>query len=122
MPRRTAETDVEPALRTTDLLVLAVLSDGPQHGYGLAREIGERTRGHVRIRPGDLYRVLYRMDRAGLIEASANVPRRDGGDERRAYYRITVLGRRVARAQATLLSEICASVLSRRQAASGATS
>ena len=122
MPRRTAETDVEPALRTTDLLVLAVLSDGPQHGYGLAREIGELTRGHVRIRPGDLYRVLYRMDRAGLIEASANVPRRDGGDERRAYYRITVLGRRVARAQATLLSEICASVLSRRQAASGATS
>ena len=121
MPRRTAETDVEPALRTTDLLVLAVLSDGPQHGYGLAREIGERTRGHIRIRPGDLYRVLYRMDRAGLIEASANVPRRDGGDERRAYYRITVLGRRVARAQATLLSEICASVLSRRQAASGAT-
>jgi DNA-binding PadR family transcriptional regulator len=110
-----------PALRTTDLLVLAVLGDGPQHGYGLAQDIAARTKGQVVIRAGDLYRVLYRMDNAGLIE-SAPTPRRSIGDERRAYYRITPLGRRVARAQATLLGEICAAVLSRRPVTPGAAS
>ncbi len=48
-----------------DLLILVVLIDGPGHGYAIAQEIGRRSRGQVTIRPGDLYRVLYRMDRAG---------------------------------------------------------
>lgn len=102
---------VTPPLRTTDLLVLTVLADGPQHGYGIAREIGARTREQLRIRPGDLYRVLYRMDRAGLIEPSPESSRRREADERRVNYRITPLGRRVARAQAALLTEICAGLL-----------
>ena len=100
-----------PPLRTTDLLVLTVLADGPQHGYGIAQEIGARTRGQLRIRPGDLYRVLYRMDRAGLIEPATESSRRRENDERRVNYRITPLGRRVARAQAALLTEICAGLL-----------
>jgi DNA-binding PadR family transcriptional regulator len=102
-------------LRTTDLMVLAVLSDGPQHGYAIAQEIAARTRGQVAIRPGDLYRVLYRMDSAGLIEsAPAERRKTPGRDDRRATYRITPLGRRVARTQATLLGEICAAMLGRR--------
>jgi DNA-binding PadR family transcriptional regulator len=100
--------------RTTDLLVLAVLGDGPQHGYGLAQAIAERTRQLVQIRAADLYRVLYRMHEAGLIE---EVPARSrpAGDERRTYYRITTQGRRVAREQAEMLSDVCASVLGRRR-------
>jgi hypothetical protein len=62
------------------------------------------------------------MNHAGLIEPTADPPRRSDAHEWRAYYRITVLGLRVAGAQATLLSEICASVLSQRHAPSGATS
>jgi DNA-binding PadR family transcriptional regulator len=112
--RQLAEDAGGPPLRTMDLLVLAVLGDGPQHGYGLAQEIQVRTRGQVSIRPGDLYRVLYRMDHAGLIEEAAAPAGRGLADDRRAYYRITPLGRRVARAQASLLTEICASVLGRR--------
>ena len=110
---RSSNSATAPALRTTDLLVLAVLGDGPQHGYGLAQEIAARTKGQVAIRAADLYRVLYRMDKAGLIEPSP-AARRNAADERRAYYRITPLGRRVARAQATLLGEICAAVVARR--------
>jgi DNA-binding PadR family transcriptional regulator len=96
-------------------MILAVLTDGPQHGYAIAQEIVTRTRGQVTIRPGDLYRVLYRMDSAGLIESvPASGRQRDGGSQRRADYRITPFGRRVARSQATLLHEICASLLPRR--------
>ncbi len=87
---RSSNSDTAPALRTTDLLVLAVLGDGPQHGYGLAQEIAARTKGQVVIRAADLYRVLYRMDKAGLIEPSP-AARRNAADERRAYYRITPL-------------------------------
>ena len=55
---RSSNSDTAPAFRTTDLLVLAVLGDGPQHGYGLAQEIAVRTKGQVAIRAADLYRVL----------------------------------------------------------------
>jgi DNA-binding PadR family transcriptional regulator len=105
-----------PALRTTDLLVLAVLGDGPQHGYALAREIDRRTKGRVRVRPGDLYRVLYRMHDGRLIE---EVPAgaRQGGDDRRTSYRITAFGRQVARDQARLLTEVCAPLLTNARGA-----
>jgi DNA-binding PadR family transcriptional regulator len=102
------------ALKTTDLFVLAVLADGPQHGYALSQQIDERSRGRVRVRPGDLYRVLYRMDAAGLIE-DVTARARPAGDDRRTYYGITPLGRRVARDQAQVLSEVCAAMLGRRR-------
>ena len=122
MTRPDSGSENGPPLRTTDLLILAVLNDGPQHGYALAQEIRTRTRDQVNIRPGDLYRVLYRMDRAGLIEPVPEAARRRDADERRVDYRITPLGRRVARAQATLLTEICAAVLPRRTINPGAAS
>lgn len=104
--------DRQLTLRTTDLFVLAVLSVGPHHGYALSQAIDERSGGRVQVRPGDLYRVLYRMDAAGLIE---EVPERSrpAGDARRTYYRITPLGRRTARDQAQMLAEVCGAMLSR---------
>ncbi|HET9373208.1 MAG TPA: helix-turn-helix transcriptional regulator [Vicinamibacterales bacterium] len=90
------------ALRTTDLLVLVILGEGPMHGYALAQALDDRTGGQVRVRPGDLYRVLYRLDRAGWLEEVPEAAR-PSGDERRTYYRITPLGRRVAREQASML-------------------
>ena len=109
-----------PPLRTTDLLILVVLIDGPGHGYAIAQEIGRRSRGQVTIRPGDLYRVLYRMDRAGLIEPAPEPAGSRGADDRRVEYRITPLGRRVARTQAALINEMCAALLPRRAGSGGA--
>lgn len=110
MPR---SADAAPlALRTTDLFVLAVLADGPQHGYALAQAIADRSGGRVQVRPGDLYRVLYRMDEAGLIEP-APAENRKAGDKRRAYYRITAAGRRTARDHARMLADVCGAMLGR---------
>lgn len=97
-------------LKTIELLVLAVLADAPQHGYALAQEIERRTDRRTTIRPGDLYRVLYRMCRAGLIER-AGAPAAARHETRRTYYRITPLGRRTAREEAACLQEICARLL-----------
>lgn len=52
------------------MLVLAVLAEGPSHGYGLVQELDERVEGHLKIRPGNLYRVLDRLTDAGLLEES----------------------------------------------------
>jgi DNA-binding PadR family transcriptional regulator len=108
-----------PPLRTTDLMILVVLMETPQHGYALGQEIRKRSRGLVNIRPGDLYRVLYRMDRAGLIEPSPDAATKRDADERRVDYRITPLGRRVARAQAALLNDMCAPILPKRATTGG---
>jgi DNA-binding PadR family transcriptional regulator len=118
MPRRPSDA-AAPPLRTTDLLILVVLVDGPEHGYAIGQEIRKRSRGQVSIRPGDLYRVLYRMDRAGLIEPVPEPARRRDTDDRRVEYRITPLGRRVARTRAALINEMCAAVLPRRATSGG---
>lgn len=82
-------------LNPLDFLVLAVLADGPLHGYGLAREIGERTGGAVEVRAGNLYRVLDRLLQRGLV---SEVPPQDSEPGRRDF-RITDGGRAALRAE-----------------------
>ena len=113
MGKRDDESDLAGylPLKPVEFLVLVVLSQGARHGYGIVREMDELTRGAVKVRPGDLYRVLYRLNRRGLV-ATAGRKGQPEKDERRTYYDITELGRRVLRAEAELLSEIAASVMS----------
>jgi DNA-binding PadR family transcriptional regulator len=61
------------------------------------KEAETESGGAVRLEIGSLYRILNRLLEAGLIE-DANT------DERRHYYRITRLGRRVLRAEAERLA------------------
>jgi len=113
--RRSSNRSSTPSLRTTDLLVLAILGEGPLHGYAIAQQLEQRTDGHVRVRPGDLYRVLYRLHAAGWLEDAPDA-NRPTVDDRRAYYRITPLGRKVAREQAVVLSRAFAPLLTKAAA------
>ncbi len=87
-------------LKPVDFLVLLVLVDGERHGYGIVRDIEERTGGQVRLLPGNLYAMLRRLMKAGLLAEAEKRPASDLGDERRRYYRITELGEAVAAAEA----------------------
>lgn len=86
--------------------LLLALSDSDRHGYGIAKEVAERTGGRVRMGPGTIYGTLTRMRDAGLVEERVPEADRRPGDERRRYYRITSLGRTVARAEARRLAEL----------------
>ena len=97
-----------PPLKPAELFVLAVLRSEPLHGYGLVQEVAARSRGRIRIRPGNLYRVLDRMLDRGLIE---RYERESAADDRRSYYRITQLGRRVAQDEAHLLASVIEQLL-----------
>ena len=83
--------------------VLLALADTERHGYGIIREVGERTDGLVKIRTGTLYTMLQRLLDEHLLEESDRRPAADEDDERRRYYRLTPLGRDVLQAEARRL-------------------
>ena len=90
------------SLKPTDFHVLLVLVDGPRHGYGIMKEVERESGGKVSLEIGSLYRLLARMLDAGLIEEAGAEDRQK--DERRRYYRISRLGRRILKAEAGRLA------------------
>ena len=86
--------------------MLLALSEGERHGYALKREILRRTNGKLNLAAGALYGSISRMLERGLIEESEERPDLHLDDERRRYYRITPLGRRVAQAEAVRMRQL----------------
>lgn len=86
--------------------ILLALADGEKHGYGIMKEIAQRTEGSVRMGPGTLYGSIGRMLASGLIEVSAERPDAEMDDERRRYYRLSQFGLRVAQAEARRLTQL----------------
>jgi DNA-binding PadR family transcriptional regulator len=85
--------------------VLLALADRERHGYGIIREVDDRTDGMVRIRTGTLYTMLQRLLDEQLVrhtdppsaQGDGSGQRRE--DERRKYYALTDLGRDVLAAE-----------------------
>jgi DNA-binding PadR family transcriptional regulator len=88
------------------LQILLSLADEERHGYGIMREVEDRTGGGVRMGPGTLYGSIKRMLVEGLIEESDERPDPELDDSRRRYYRITDFGRRVAGAEVARLESL----------------
>lgn len=94
-------------LSPADFQLLLVLLDGERHAYGIAQAVEEQERGRVPLELGSLYRMLGRLHDGGLIEDDP-VPRPSPAGPRRKVYRITPLGRAVARAEASRLRDVLA--------------
>jgi DNA-binding PadR family transcriptional regulator len=93
-------------LRTVEFHVLLALAAEERHGYAILQEIAALTAGELQLEPGTLYRALHRMLKDGWVVESARRPAVDADDERRRYYRLTPLGRRIAAAEAERLSRL----------------
>jgi DNA-binding PadR family transcriptional regulator len=102
--RRPAAQEFLP-LRPVEFHVLLALGDGERHGYGILQEALRRSGGAMLLEPGTLYRALRRMLQAGLV-AETKAPANASDDERRRYYRLTDLGRRVAAAEAERMAAL----------------
>jgi DNA-binding PadR family transcriptional regulator len=80
--------------RTSTLLpqvafsILFALSLKPRHGYELAQQIEQDSKGRVRLGPGALYGSIRQLRDTNLIE---ELPFEDE-TERRRYYRLTKRG------------------------------
>ncbi len=100
-------------LRPIEFQILATLLEVPLHGYAMVREISRQTGGRITLRPGDLYRVLARLEGRGLLEISDRRPAPDVDDQRRTYYVLTEDGREVLQREAEMLSTVSLEVLSK---------
>ena len=75
---------------TLDMLILKALTWGPNHGYGVARWIQDRTKDALTVEEGSLYPALHRMTRRGWLTAQWGV---SDNNRRARYYRLTAGGR-----------------------------
>lgn len=83
--------------------VLLSLSREPRHGYGIIKDVGERTGGRLELEAGTLYAAIRRLRQDGLLEEA---PAPAETDARRRYYDLTELGRAVLRAESERLAEL----------------
>src|SRR3954464_4293572 len=91
--------------------VMVALADGGRHGYAIIKEVAERTGGAQRLGAGTLYAILKRLlDDDLIVEVQGALS--GASDQRRRYYRLTPLGRRVAKAEVDRLERDVASARS----------
>ena len=93
-------------LRSVDFLVLLMLAPGDRHGYGIMQDVEQHTAGEVLLEAGSLYRTIRRLQDEGWIVESARRPAADRDDERRRYYRLTAIGKRIVAAEAARLRRL----------------
>ncbi len=90
-------------LKPVEFLILMTVAAGERHGYGIMLDIAERTGGSVRLEAGGLYRSIRRLLADKLLTESPRRPASDLDDERRRYYALSPLGKRVVAAEALRL-------------------
>ena len=93
-------------LSRVDFLVLLVLTDGERHGYGIVKEIEDRTEGKVQPLPGNLYAVMRRLMESGLVTRAPDGSDSEPESRNRRYYQITDMGRRVLAADAAMMRSL----------------
>jgi DNA-binding PadR family transcriptional regulator len=72
--------------------LLALLEEGPKHGFQLKKELEERTGALWQVNVGQVYTTLRRLERDGLVVADGT-PSGSHADDQRPY-RLTEDGRR----------------------------
>jgi DNA-binding PadR family transcriptional regulator len=93
MADRPRRSDRVTPLKPRVLHILLALADGPRHGYSIMQEVAARTGGQVRLWPAALYGTLRELEEQHLIVESERRPSSD--DERRRYFAMTPVGKRV---------------------------
>lgn len=89
-----------------DLLVLAVLAEGPLHGYAVIERLRERSGDAFDLPEGTVYPVLHRLERSGLLASEWT----ELGGRRRRTYRLTTAGRGALAEQRANWQEFAAAV------------
>jgi DNA-binding PadR family transcriptional regulator len=86
--------------------VLLALADANRHGYGIIKEVEERTDGKMELETGTLYAAMKRMREDELIEVVPASKRPADEDSRRRTYRLTPFGKKVLKAESQRLAHL----------------
>lgn len=106
MTARASDPDSFLPLHRDTFHILVSLADRDRHGYAVMQDVLERSDGKLRLSPSSLYASIRRLLEQDLIEELAERPDPAHDDERRRYYRLTKLGRDVAKAEARRLERL----------------
>jgi DNA-binding PadR family transcriptional regulator len=91
-------------LNTDALMILLAVANEPRHGYGIIRDVEERSDGMIHLQTGALYRNLKRLRLDGLLSEVSAPTGQTSDDQRRRYYTITQLGEAVLEAEVERMS------------------
>ncbi len=85
--------------------VLAIVKQHQEgiHGYGIARELDEKTEGLLEVKEGTLYPILHRLKKDRLLDVRTE--KSEAGPRRKVYV-LTGEGDRVYRELSVVLNDI----------------
>lgn len=93
-------------LNTDALMILLAVANEPRHGYGIIRDVEERSHGSIVLQTGALYRNLKRLRLDGLLIEVDPPADAHNDDTRRRYYATTALGAAVLDAEVERMSTL----------------
>jgi len=71
-------------------LILQNLQGGPNHGYRIAQDIKQKSKGVLDFKEGTLYPALHGLEGKGLIESYTQ----EASGRTRCYYKLTDKGKK----------------------------
>lgn len=92
-----------------EMMILRVLSAGPQHGWGIAQKIHVVSNEVLKIEEGSLYLALYRMQRRGWLKAKWGT---SDNNRRAKFYELTKSGRQQLADHTSAWDRLCAAIAS----------
>ncbi len=91
-----SETNPDLLRGTVESMILRVLRDKPDHGYGIGQSLAAAMGDLGAVEDGSLYPALYRLEQRGLIRGSWG---RSEANRRARFYALTPKGRRALTAR-----------------------
>ena len=93
---------------TLDLMILKALESlGPRHGFGIARRLEQVSDGVLRLNEGTVYTALLRLGQRGLIRSTWGVSE---SNRKARFYELTAAGRKRLTAEKEYWQRITAAV------------
>ncbi|TXT55142.1 MAG: hypothetical protein BAJATHORv1_40051 [Candidatus Thorarchaeota archaeon] len=99
----TWKVEIRRGLLQYAVLAIVRLHEKGIHGYGIARELDERTDGLLEVKEGTLYPILHRLKKERLLNQYTE--KSDAGPRRKVYV-LTGEGDRVLRELSVILEDI----------------
>jgi PadR family transcriptional regulator PadR len=83
----------------SELVVLAVLAEAPSYGYAISKAVAAKSDGHFKLSPSNLYPLLTRLEKQGLVttdweEVKADTADPEAEGRRRKWYHLSPKGQK----------------------------
>jgi PadR family transcriptional regulator, regulatory protein PadR len=78
-----------------DLLLLAILAEGPAHGYAVIEALRSRSNGMFDLPEGTIYPALHRLESQGLLQSTWS----EAASRRKRIYQLTPKGQQALAAR-----------------------